>query len=68
METTPDLTEVEMVEILKTIARDGRNGAARIAAIKELRAIAGGEKPAADGFAALDAGAKASGAAKLRAV
>ena len=62
------LTEDEMVEILEDIARHGRNQAAQIAAIKTLREIRGGEKPAADGFAALDAGAKASGAAKLRAV
>jgi hypothetical protein len=46
MDKTPDLTEVEMVEILKLIAREGGNAAARIAAIKELRAIARGEKPA----------------------
>jgi hypothetical protein len=48
MDTTPDLTEQEMVEILKAIAREGGNAAARIAAIKELRAIDQGEKPAQD--------------------
>jgi hypothetical protein len=53
MGTTPELTEVEMVEILKAIARDGRNGAARIAAIKELRAMAGGQQPAEDSVAKL---------------
>lgn len=45
MDRTPDLTHDEMVEILKAIARDGSNAAARIAAIKELRAINSGEKP-----------------------
>ena len=48
MDITPDLTEDEMREILKLIARDGGNAAARIAAIKELRAMARGEKPAED--------------------
>ena len=45
METTPDLTQEEMLEILKGIAREGGNAAARIAAIKELRAIQRGEQP-----------------------
>ena len=45
METTPELTETEMLEILKRIAREGGNAAARIAAIKELRTIARGEQP-----------------------
>ena len=53
MDTTPDITEEEMVEILKGIARDGSNQAARIAAIKELRAIQRAEKPVEQGFAAL---------------
>jgi hypothetical protein len=48
MDLTPDLSEVEMVEILKAIARDGGNAAARIAAIKELRAIKGGKRPELD--------------------
>lgn len=48
MEPTPELTESEMVEILKEIARDGRNGAARIAAIRELKAWRAGEKPQED--------------------
>lgn len=39
------LSEQEMIDILEEIARDGRNGAARIAAIKTLREIRGGEKP-----------------------
>jgi hypothetical protein len=51
---TPDLTEAEMLEILKDIARNGANGAARIAAIKVLREMAAGEKPASAGFEALD--------------
>ena len=58
MDQTPDLTTEEMVEILKAIARDGGNAAARIAAIKELRAIRGEGKPVADAFAALDASAR----------
>jgi hypothetical protein len=53
MEKSPDLTEEEMVEILKLIAREGGNAAARIAAIKELRAFAQGEKPAEDSVAKL---------------
>lgn len=57
METTPELTRDEMVEILKQIARDGSNQAARIAAIKELRAIHDG-KPVTNAFSALDAGAE----------
>jgi hypothetical protein len=51
---TPDLTEAEMVEILKTIAREGQNSAARIAAIKTLREIRNGEKPSDSTFAQLD--------------
>ena len=47
-ETTPDLTQEEMLEILKAIARDGGNAAARIAAIKELRAIQSGKDPVED--------------------
>jgi hypothetical protein len=53
MDITPELTEVEMVEILKLIAREGGNAAARIAAIKELRSIARGEKPAEDAVRSL---------------
>ena len=53
LERTPELTEVEMVEILKRIARDGGNAAARIAAIKELRLMRSGEKPSEEGFAKL---------------
>lgn len=53
METTPELTETEMLEILKAIARDGRNGAARIAAIRELRAMQAGERPSSDTVAQL---------------
>jgi hypothetical protein len=40
------LTEAEMVEILEEIAVAPSNRSAQIAAIKELRAIARGEKPA----------------------
>jgi hypothetical protein len=53
MTQTPDLTETEMLEILKAIARDGGNAAARIAAIKELRAMARGEAPVVDSIAKL---------------
>jgi hypothetical protein len=53
MDTTPELTETEMLEILKAIAREGGNAAARIAAIKELRAMARGEAPAEDSIAKL---------------
>jgi hypothetical protein len=50
MDTTPDLTEAEMVELLKEIARDGSNAAARIAAIKQLREMGHGqESPAGSG-------------------
>lgn len=51
--TTPEMSLDEMKEILKTIARDGTNGAARIAAVKELRAIQSGQKPSG-AFADLD--------------
>lgn len=50
---TPELTEEEMVEILKAIARDGSNAAARIAAIKELRIMRGAKKPDEDDFGKL---------------
>lgn len=53
MEQTPDMTTDEMIEVLKGIARDGKNGAARIAAIRELRAIGANERTPAEGFAAL---------------
>ena len=43
METTAELTDIEMREILKDIARTSQNQAARIAAIKELRAMDRGE-------------------------
>jgi hypothetical protein len=42
------LTEAEMVEILEEIAVAPSNRSAQIAAIKELRSIARGEKPAED--------------------
>jgi hypothetical protein len=51
--TTPAMSLDEMKEILKTIAREGSNAAARIAAVKELRAIQAGEKPSG-AFADLD--------------
>jgi hypothetical protein len=50
---TPKLTDDEMLEILKEIARTSSNAAARIAAVKELRAIGRDEKPVKDGFAGL---------------
>ena len=53
MDVTPELTEEEMVEILKDLARNSSNGAARIAAIKTLREIRSGETSTADGFAGL---------------
>ena len=57
------LSDAEMIEILEDIARNGKNQAARIAAIKVLREIHDGEQPVADGFAELDAAR-----AKLKAV
>lgn len=48
------LDEQEMVDILERLARDGSNGAARIAALKMLREIDAGAKPPEDEFAALD--------------
>lgn len=48
------MTEQEMLDILEDIARNSSNAAARIAAIKELRAIGAGQKPVLEGFAALD--------------
>jgi hypothetical protein len=60
VDKTPEMTQDEMVEVLKAIIRDGKNGAARIAAIKELRAIQGQAKPAASGFEALDGGSAPS--------
>lgn len=48
------LTVDEMVRILEEIARDGRNGAARIAAIKALREMSDGEQPSEGGFEELD--------------
>lgn len=53
VERTPDLTDEEMLEILKDIARHASNQAARIAAVKELRAWRRGEKPAEDDVALL---------------
>jgi len=47
------LTEQEMIDILEDIARNGNNGAARIAAIKTLREIDAGQATPADGFAGL---------------
>lgn len=48
------LDEQEMVDILEDIARNGNNGAARIAAIKVLRDMDAGNATSEDGFAALD--------------
>jgi hypothetical protein len=42
---TGTLTEAEMVEILEDLARNSRSATARIAAIKALREIRGGEQP-----------------------
>ncbi len=46
----------EMRTILEDIARDAKNGAARIAAIRQLRELDGDATGDEDGFAALDAG------------
>lgn len=48
------LDEQEMVDILEDIARNGNNGAARIAAIKVLRDMDAGVATSQDGFDALD--------------
>lgn len=48
------LTEQEMIEILEEIARSGQNGAARIAAIRQLRAMDGEVDAPVEGFEALD--------------
>ncbi len=58
-DATPELSEAEMVEILKQIAREGQNAAARIAAIKQLREMGVGHEVPAEGFEALDAGDEA---------
>lgn len=47
------LSEQEMINILEDIARNGRNAAARIAAIKTLREIDAKDAPVAEGFAKL---------------
>jgi hypothetical protein len=44
--TTPDLTEAEMIEILKALARNGGDSAA-ISAIRLLREIGHGQAPVA---------------------
>jgi hypothetical protein len=64
---TSSLTEQEMVDILEDLARNSSSATARIAAIRELRSIGAGEKPVADGFAALD-GPTARVGARLKAV
>jgi hypothetical protein len=48
------LSDQDMIDILEDIAKNGGNAAARIAAIKVLREIAGGQ-PAEDAFSKLDA-------------
>lgn len=53
MDKSPDLSLDEMAEILKAIARDGGNAAARIAAIKELRSMQAGVPAKADSIAKL---------------
>ena len=55
MKTGERLTEDEMIAILEDLARNSRSATARIQAIKALREIRRGERPVADGFAALDA-------------
>jgi hypothetical protein len=45
--TTPDLTEAEMIEILKALARGGGDSAA-IQAIRLLRELQHGRAPVAD--------------------
>ena len=52
-DNTRPLEEDEMIEILTAMARNESNGAARIAAIKELRSLRS-SKPTKSGFAALD--------------
>lgn len=47
------LSDQEMIDILEDIARNGRNAAARIAAIRVLREIGAGEKPVEQGFSQL---------------
>lgn len=48
------LSDQDMVDILEDIAANAGNAAARIAAIKVLREIRGGESPVRTGFEALD--------------
>jgi len=47
------LSDQEMVDILEDIARNGRNAAARIAAIKTLREIDAGTSVTSDAFEGL---------------
>ena len=47
------LDEDEMVTILEEIARNSSNQSARISAIKELRAMRGGQKPQSETVAQL---------------
>ena len=47
------LSDQEMVDILEDIARNGRNAAARIAAIKTLREIDAGVSPTSEAFEGL---------------
>ena len=54
------LTEAEMIEILEDLARNSKNAAARIAAIKTLREIGEGKVAPEKGFAELDAYRKAA--------
>jgi hypothetical protein len=61
-QASTSLTDEDMIEVLEDIIRNGKNAAARIAAIKQLREIreARGSDQPDDGFDALDAGAKDS--------
>lgn len=54
MTDTPDLDDAEVIEILKGIIRGTGNNAARIAAIKELRAIRETSKTPAEGSGLYD--------------
>jgi hypothetical protein len=64
------LSDQDMVDILEDIAENARNAAARIAAIKVLREIRGGDTSPASGFEALDgpAASAARAGARLKAV
>jgi hypothetical protein len=60
--TKHTLDDQQMIDILEEIARDERNRAAQISAIRQLREIRGGKPVQSEDFAGLYAvkGAKAS--------